>query len=37
MPDDLFPEAVGDSPRLRWLARHGLMTQDCGAAGEDER
>jgi hypothetical protein len=24
--DDLFPEAVGLSPRLAWMARHDIVT-----------
>lgn len=27
MTTDLFPAATSASPRLRWLAKHGLMTR----------
>ena len=35
---ELFPAVAvaGESPRLRWLARHGVVTRDNGQAGEDE-
>lgn len=28
MSDDLFPSAVSQSPRLKWLAEHGLLTRE---------
>ena len=46
MTDDLFPEAHQPSPKLRWLAKHGVvvksppyrayLTDETFGSGEDE-